>query len=374
MRPKLSPEIKIARRRLSYVTPENCGKVLARATYWSTHFLSLYLDRCDETAFHTPVDGYRLAQQAPELAARIRIGDGPGEYRSEGEKRSARVTALAVLAGCCRAAGKMRDAELAIKWAQDLAVDTRLTAKAGCELVRRQAALKLTQGAEDAEDWIQHAVTMAERLGEQPNLADALVLRGVFLAEAERGGVEDVARGMGMADLKDTRGRRTFDAAMFNMSKCAVRSGNRAEAARWIAKVKKQMTRFPRSVNKARVNWMEGLLSAELGSGRYGIRLLEKARRSFVELESVGDFVFCSMDLATIYHLEGEPAQLARVIASTHEGVGAMVEPGVAHGLAAQLAAWQRLGCPPAHHWAERKGVLRVVAEIEGTRMSVGPG
>ncbi len=345
MRPKLSAAHKAARRRMSNVTPENCGKVLARSSYWTRHFLDLYLDRCDEAGLHLPADGYLLAQQAPELAARIRIGEVPGEFKTEADKLSARVTALAVLGSCCRSVEKLREAELAIKWAQDLAVGARLTPKAGCELVRRQAVLKWSQGAPDAEAWIDHAVEMAERLEELPNLADALVLRGTYLAKLERGGVEDVARGMSIASLKDTRGRRTFDAAMFNISKRAVRSGDRAAATGWLSKVKKRMARFPRSIQKVRASWVEALFSADLGSIRYGVRLLEKARRNFIELNAPEDFLLCSMDLIGVHFLDAEFQEAHKIIESTLRELEALGSCGAwATELAPLLESWKDVG------------------------------
>ena len=345
MRPSRTTAQKAARRRLSYVTAENCGKVLARATYWSTEFLDLYLDRCDEAGLHFPAEGYVLARQAPELAARIRVGDQDGEFATEAQKLSARVTAMAVLSSCCRSLGKLREAELAIKWAQDLAVGARLSPRAGCELVRRQAALKMTRREPDAEAWIEHAVGLAEKLEDPANLADALVMRGTFLAQAERGGVEDVARGLSMADLKQPRGRRTFDAGLFNISRGALRTGNRAEATEWLAHIKQRMARLPRSINKMRVAWMEAVFSAELGSVRYAVRLLERARLQLLELAGVADFVLCSMDLVGIHLLDGDFPEAQRVVEDTRQRLEAIaLDRTWAAELVPLVEAWGQAG------------------------------
>lgn len=345
MRPKLSASRKAARRRISYITPENCGKVLARPVYWTREFLDLYLDLCDEAGLHRPADGYLLAQQAPMLASRVRVGEVEGEFRNEADKLSARVTALAVFASCCRSCGRLQEAELNIKWAQDLAVDARLTPKAGCELVRRHAALKWVQKSEEAEAWIRHAVALADRLGDQPNLADALVLYGLYLADADRGGVEHISRSLAVADLKTPRGRRTFDGAVFNLAFTIRRSGNLAEATHWLSRTKKRLARRPSTLDKLRVLWMEALFSAELGSTRYGIRLLEKTRAKLFELPSLGDYIVCSVDLADVHQLEGDSKAADAVIRDTRRSLesrssetAALSAP--AHELEALLSAY----------------------------------
>ncbi len=345
MRPRRTTAQKAARRRLSSVTAENCGKVLARATYWTTDFLELYLDRCDEAGLHLPAEGYVLARQAPELASRIRVGEGEGEFAAEAEKLSARVTAAAVLSSCCRSWGKLREAELAILWAQDLALGAPLSPRAACELVRRYAALKVTRTEADAEAWVEQAVALAERLDERENLADALVMRGTFLAHAERGGVEDVVRGLSIADLKQPRGRRTFDAGLFNISHGALRAGNRAEATRWLARIKKRMARLPRSVNKLRVAWMEAVFSAELGSVRYAIRLLERSRLHLFELEAVADFVACSMDLVGIHLLDGDLAEAQAVVEETRRRLETLaLDQAWAGDLVPLVKTWGQVG------------------------------
>lgn len=317
MRAPTTAEHKAARRRMSYVTPENCPKVLSKSAYWTRQFLDLYVERCDEAGSHHPREGYVLSRQVPELAARIRVGDEPGDFKSETEKTSARVIALAVAGSCARSFGHLDEAELSLKWAADLAESSRVTSRAACELVRRTAALKYSCDAEDTETWIDRAVELADRLQDTENLVDALVLQGLFLSEAGRGGGDRLARGVSLADLKTLRGRRAFEAAVHNMALGAVRSGNLVEAARWLKRAKRQMARRPGSIQKARVIWLEGYFSGELGATRYGVRQLEKVRMRFLEMAALPDFVLCSIDLLDLHMSEGDDAAVQRSIDAT---------------------------------------------------------
>ena len=323
MQAPTTAEHRAARRRMSYVTPENCAKVLSRSAYWTRQFLDLYLDRCDEAGSHHPHQGYVLSRQAPELAARIRVGGGPGDFSNEPERASARVIALAVAGSCARSFGRFDEAELSLKWARDLAESTRLTPQAVCELVRRSAALKCDTAEPDAEIWVDRAVQVAERLENEANLADALVLQGFFLSAAGRGGSDRLAQGASLANLKSLRGRRTFEAAIYNMALGAVRSGNPVEAARWLKRVKKRLARHPASIQKARVVWLEGYFSGELGATRYGIRQLEKVRRRFLDMAALPDFVLCSIDLLDLQMSEGDEVAVGLTLGETVDAVNA---------------------------------------------------
>ena len=355
---------KAARRRMSYVTPENCAKVLSKSAYWTPEFLDLYLDRCDEEGFHRPKEGYLLSRQAPELAARVRVGEDPGEFRTEADKLSARVIALAVAGSCARSFGNIVEAELSLKWARDLAENARLTARAACELVRRTAALKVAVAEDDAEAWVERAVAMADQFDDQPNLADALVLQGGFLAVAGRGGVDQLARGVACVDLKSSRGQRTFDAAVYNMAFGAVRSGNLAETALWLGRAKKRLARLPTSIKKARVIWLEGYFSGELGATRYGIRQLEKMRSKILGFGSLVDYVLCSIDLLDLHLSEGNEDEIESLIAGTMKACEEIGD-GTPHDLKETLNRYIRsaAGLP------ERSAFKVAIAEDLQTRL-----
>ena len=306
---------KQARRRLSYIDPQNCGKVLAKPAYWTVEFLELYLDRCDELAFHTPADGWALGQHAATLAGRIRADGGPSEFADDNAKRSARVIAASVQGSCARANAKLADAERWFRFSGSLAAEGKITPRAFCEFLRRSAALKACLYTEDAEESLIQAVKTAERFEEKPNLADALVCMGMYYGTQKRGGVELLARGLALADPKTPRGRRTLQGAVINMAKGSIRAGDFESAAAWLKTAKRGLARLETSLQKLRVSWLEAYFSGMLGSTRYATRNLEKIRHQFLTLESSADYLLCTFDLIEILLNEGADQEIREILA-----------------------------------------------------------
>ena len=302
---------KQAKRRLSYIKSDNCGKVAAKPSYWTTEFLDLYLEHCDELAFHDPKAGCLLSAHAPILAERIRIGTEDGQFRSDRARLSARVIAIAVRASCCRAAGDLQEAQAHIAQAETLARGREISARAYCELLRRKAAVKVSMGASDAEDCLNRAIKMAETTKDEPNLSDGLVCRGVLT-----GNIEDLARGLALADYRTKRGGRTATAACINIV-LGSRSGNLAGTLKFLWAAKKSLARKETSIMKLRVQWLYSYFEAKLGSTKSGLRGLRKARPALLEMEAYSDYLICSLDLIE---------RLRLCVEVDHEEIGSVVD------------------------------------------------
>ena len=74
-----------ARRRIATVTPENAAKVRRHERYWTRPFLELFFERCERSKFERPAETLAEVKHLADLVSLIRIGDEPGELRSESE-------------------------------------------------------------------------------------------------------------------------------------------------------------------------------------------------------------------------------------------------------------------------------------------------
>ncbi|MEM6793826.1 MAG: hypothetical protein AAF725_07570, partial [Acidobacteriota bacterium] len=322
MRHRKSRQEKEAKRRLRSVTPDNCGKVVARSCYWTVDFLLLYLDACDDRAFDVPQDGYALAVQAPELARRIEVGPEPGQFASNLERASSRVLSYAVFGSCCRAAGRLSEAEAALGLASDLAQGQEIEIEAQAELTRRSAVLLLQQDHPEANVQIERAVELSRRASYRAGLADALQLRGLArIYGGAKAGASDLVEAMCHADLKTERGRRNFSGAVQNLcfaaTQQAVTLQEQEQAYKMLQTVKEMMARQPKSVRKMKVYWTEGLLLHNLGVSRHAARRLIKARQGFRELGQYADFALASFDLAAVYRDDADSRALDELVAET---------------------------------------------------------
>lgn len=320
---------KAARRRIRYVTPLTASKVLGHPRYWSVAFLRLFLEACDEACFHDPEAGYLQAQHAAELARRIPIGDGAG-YECAAEQRDWRLRALVVWGSCCRAYGELIQAEAAYGRAHELLrsaeVDRPPAPDVLGELKTRQAVLWMSRGALDkALESLAEAVQLFDRCGNAQRLADALTIRGLARYFArDPDSLLDLLAALELVQEDTTQGRRTLASVLHNMALVISRGGVTTKAQEWAYKLlvqTKKRIRRPRSIQKIKIIWLEGLLLVRLGITRLAEKRLLRAyealaaRRLGLEVAAVG------LDLICLYLDEGEDAAARGLAEDTYEWI-----------------------------------------------------
>ena len=362
-RPALQPQEKDARRRLKRVTCENAAKVTSKDIYWTLPFLELYLERCDSLALDSPHDGLRLAEHAPILASRVPVGRGPGSYASLEQRHSYEVRALAVLATLCRVVDRPRDAERYYGLAFAIVRERPVTRAARAELIRRHGYLLLRQGKSLCLESLQLAVDEFRQTDDQNGLADALISLGIARYEIE----EDVSAGLKLfaealteLDASTTRGQESAVVAFGNLAYAI--SLDRAsitdqdEARAFVYQARARLSSQPRSIFKAKLLWIEGLLFRNLYFGRHAARLLARARDMFKALGLLKLYTVVSLDLAVVLHEEGETKALSDL---RHETLSALRhsagEPRAEETLLLEkLEPWQDRPTPDALESAKR--------------------
>lgn len=366
MAKRISEFERLARRRLGYITPMSSGKVLAHPRYWTLAFLRLYLDLCDETTFHCAEEGYLLGQPAAELARRIGIQDGG--YGNDQERLDWRVRALAVWGSCCRAHGQLTESRAAYRRAFELVSEAHgdgLSPYCLGDLHTRYAVFCLTTGRAEALTHLNQAVDRLEGdLESGRPLADALAIRGlVRYLRGDVDSLEDLARSLKWLQPRTPRGRRTLISVLHNMALAISRGGMTTEAQelayRLLTHCQKQLQR-PRSVQRHKMLWLEGLLLARLGITRLAERRLLKAYGALVEADQSQDLAALSLDLVCFYLTEADLGRAKRFTEVAYQRVTALCDH-------LELSAFSD-PCPSSGQGSDHTGFQGFRAEVEAWR------
>ncbi|MEM1177227.1 MAG: hypothetical protein AAGM22_02685 [Acidobacteriota bacterium] len=305
-RPALSPEEKDARRRLKRVTPQNAAKVTSKDIYWTVPFLELYLERCDSLAFDAPREGLDLALHAPQLARRVPVDRGAGTYRSFEVRYSFEVRSIVVLASLYRLVGHYLEAERHYEAAFALTRTQTVSQDAQAELIRRHGYFLLSQRDPLAIPALEDAVQAFRGCDDRNGLADALVSLGICRCELQSDipdGLRHFAEALTVLDAGTVRGQETAMAALANLSHALSLGATLAhqdEVRALVKQARAALSTQPRSLLKAKLLWMEGLLYRNLHFARHAARLLGRARSMFESMGLPELFALVSLDLAAV--------------------------------------------------------------------------
>lgn len=314
---------------MRWVKPETAGKVLGHYRYWTVQFLELYLERCDETALDVPADAYLLAQHAPELARRIRIGDEAGEYESATEKLSGIVMALAVKGSCCRANAELDEASLCFRRAFEGLNHRKAEPRVMAELHRRYAALLAVLKSPAAMDHVESSLECCRANGYSAGEASGLVLRGYIRSETHPAdAILDFIEASRVADSRSTRGKRTTRAALQNVigtvASRPIGLRDQENALRLLQRLKNELKGTPTNVRKLRVLWIEGRLLANLRIDRHAERQLRKARKGFLGLGKAIDYAIVSVELIRFLLKAGDSDKASFCAEETWDQLGSL--------------------------------------------------
>lgn len=324
---------RLARRRIRYIRPGNSAKILGHSRYWSRPFYELYLEMCDERIFDAPAEGLLLAQNAPELARRIPVGEpADGHYESEAEKAAWRIRGFAVWGSACRAAGALTRAGDAYATAERIleVVEVDPDDEALAELRARRSVLSLTGGRpEDALEDVEEALRIFRLHDNTRRIADSLVIRGSILAgpwtlDADKTlPIESFLRALETVDPVDRRSQRTTIAAVHNIALAIYQGTTEGIAApshrlesvfRILSDMEKRLAKRPNSVMKGKIYWLEALILARTGVERFAWRRFQKARRTLFKFGDLYSFTIASIDLALSLLEHDEKAEAEAVL------------------------------------------------------------
>ncbi len=305
--------------------------ILEQPKHWDLTFLRVYLDHCDKVLFDDPRTGLELAEMAPRLASLIPERN-PHEWRftRAAELRLHReLTARShgTLGGAYRAGGRFKKAEQAYSAAFRVCDSGAVSSLIRANLCKRFAKLRSAQKRySEAMDLVDFTIEVYEDR-DQDYFADALLTKGYILGESHRGSEAIPYFGRVLSLTRPTRGssrfsKRVFDCAAQNLASASsegCHSQDLRKGLYYVKLVKKSYARKPRSINKHRLEWIEGRILARLGSTRVAERRFLRAFKQFSMLGAPIEAGLVSLDLGLIYQQHGEWDKLEELAAETFE-------------------------------------------------------
>ncbi len=293
-----------AKRRLSYLTPDNAHKVLRHDRYWTVELMELYLRRCEHLRMTVPMDGWKMVQHAVELVELIRIGEAAGDFGSRAERLSWSARASALEGEIAGLVDSESVAEQAFRRALELTSRERIQVLAAAELQRRRAAFEMRRGRRSrACRYLEQSLVFFRRLDAGSGLAEALLLAG-FLRCPEKGLV-GLAEALACTRPKGILEERIFDAAltllMERMQEPRVTFEEYEAILGWLYLARKRwFARRSKTVRKMGLLWAEGRVLACLGLGRLAQRRLSRAWQGLTQLGAFEAVAVAGLDLAYV--------------------------------------------------------------------------
>ena len=303
------------RRLLSYVTPNNVGKVLHHDRYWSVPFLELFFERCDGLRLTNPVDAHRLAAVLPDLIQRI-----PWERLEDGAKKEPewRVRCYGLVGELKNLQGEPADP--AIAHASRVAERTRLPLSVVAELYRRRGVVELRRGrVGQARHELGSALEIYRCLDPEPGLAETLLL--------------DVMSGgsvVGLAELAahSPSGRDAapvLDAALWSLIHRPKPSLPELEALLgWLWQGRRGIQRISTLAAKFRralILWAEGMAQTRLGLDRLAQRRFCAAWKVFDLQGHPAAQTICALDRVAVHRGQDEQETAESIVAVTRKRV-----------------------------------------------------
>ena len=309
-----------ARRRLSYITPDNAQKVLRHDRYWTPELIDLYLERCEQARLDDPAAAWKLVRWATELVGLVRVGERPGEMASRAEKVSWQARSLALEGEIAALAGLRDKAEPAFARAAALSTREKIKVVAGAELQRRRAAFALREGRRDeARRHLALALPLFRRLGGGAGLAETLLLQG---AVADHAAMVALAEALTWASPKGRLEKRLHDASlallMERLHEPRVPYEEYEAILGWLYLARKKwFARRSKSTRKLGVIWAEGRVLSCLGLGRLAQRRLATVWQGFSRLGRFEAMAVAGLDLASVLIGDDERHLAEDVLAET---------------------------------------------------------
>ena len=303
--------------------PDQADLVIQRAKYWSPTFCWLYLERCDELIFDDGHAGLQAAEVGPELAVLVsRFSHQPESYAS------LRLRAFGVLGSAFRAAGDLLQSEETYRAGLRLLRRERISVTEKANFLFRLAVLRSVQNRmKEALNLASFSVRVYRQASEPvrlQHLGEALVIRGHL-----HGLVEDIPAAMRdwseALSCTDPRQRpRIHYCASHNLAYCLVEKGavdsrSLAKVERHLSKARKFLSKRPKSKQKLRLVWLQGIIVLRFGSARRGEAALKNARRGFLEMEAAFEFALVSLDLGRHFYRSCELEELEILAVETQQ-------------------------------------------------------
>lgn len=269
---------------------------------------------CEESlcaAADDPLEAERLAGLAMAVAERLPAGCDVPDVQSEW-LFELRGYALAHFANAMRVQGRLTQAEIAFGRADDLwrkgwvDVGDVLDYEARY-LGLRASLLRAQRRLTEALTLLEQALGAESTQRERPYLLinKAKTLEELGDTTAAIGLLEQALR-----DLDPLQEPRLWFCVHHNLLDALSKAGRFEEAEVLLSEVRSLSTSHAGSLDRARLDWVEGRLAAEAGRLGEAVNLLELVRHTFITQGIGYDTALVTLELATLHARAGEPERV----------------------------------------------------------------
>lgn len=274
----------------------------------------------------------RLARSMAERCDQVTAGGAR-------ELADLRARAWGQLGNALRAGGRLRQAEGALRTAQEHAANGTGNLDLRLRLLRYHGSLAtFAREFGRAMEYMEEACAIARTLGDQVGLAKCLVKQAtvaVYSGEAALA-IRLLDDAIPLVDPKD---QRLLFAAFNNLSYCYLEAGRLQEALAVLPQAKDLAHQVGDRLVVLRVIWQEAKILSELGLLEEAEALFAQAREGFLEHDLAYEAAVVSLDLAAIYLKLGLFVEVRRTVADVMPFFGAL---GVRRELLASLLQLQQ--------------------------------
>ncbi len=302
--------------------PDQADQVIQRPKYWTPAFCWLYFERCDELLFGDPQAGLQAAEFGPELAALVSRFDRQTRLHPR-----LRIRALSVLGSAQRAVNDLEQADVTYAEGLRLLAAEPFPASEKANLYLRVAVLRSVQhrGAEalaKIEESVRIYRQSSQRLRQQ-HLGEALTIRGFiydFNGESNRA-MKDWSEALSYIDpqLKPRVHYSATHNLAFGLARRATCSADLAEVEVYLDRARRFLSKRPRSLQKLRLIWLQGMIFIRFGSARRGEAAFRTAREGFLAIEASFEMALVSLDLGRYLHRSHRFAELRALAIETYQ-------------------------------------------------------
>ncbi len=302
--------------------PDQADLIIQRPKYWTPAFCRLYLERCDELIFGDPQAGLQAAEFAPELAALVSRFDRQRRLHPRLQLR-----ALAVLGSAYRVVGDLEQSGATYAEALQRLAAGSFPASEKANLYFRVAILRCVQDRRaEAEAKIEESVEIYRRSSQQlkqQHLGEALTIRGYIrkVHGDSAGAMKDWSEALSCTDpqLKPRVHYSATHNLACGLARRATCSADLAEVEVYLGQARKLLSKRPRSLQKLRLVWLQGMIYMRFGSTRRGEAAFRAARKGFLAIEACFDMALVSLDLGHHLYRNHRFSELRALAIETYE-------------------------------------------------------
>jgi tetratricopeptide (TPR) repeat protein len=300
---------------LMQVPPERQHLLITNSQRFRNRVLcDLLIEESHETGFQDTRRAVELARLAVQLSDLLTAEDcGGGDFRE-----SLRARAWAHLGNAFRINSRLDEAESALAVAEELLNGGRVGIHDRARVLALVASLRRAQQRfGEALLLFDRVVVIYKKLGQWNLLGRTLLQKSLVCGEAGDGELEMSLLRQALDLIDPQTDARLFLAARHNLIHALHESGRSREAFALLFHTRPLYLKMGDRMNLLKLRWLEGVVSSGLQRLEQAEAAFREVREGYANLGLDYDAALASIELASLYALQGRTADVLRVAEET---------------------------------------------------------